>query len=305
MIVPHGATEVVHVGLGSHDNSTTTTLAADASFTGVWEVTPYDHVGYNIQADQSGTLYIDFSPDGGTTTTFTRTVPIRADEPKFGTLVKGASRAVRARFENDSTQQGSFVLELFYGNNLFPFSATEDGEILTTVTEREIDTFIAYGDQDIAATAYAILIDKSDTANFPHSETGRIDLTAVYLFVDRTNTAVGRLRLGVITRIDGTDADISYIQGVSFQKGSPPTIERDRHYSPSQLKCSVVDGELNRILTGETETTTSVNTGTTLDTPAGTATPAVGDLIVKFQHDSGGQYNAFVSAFYHGAVSTT
>jgi hypothetical protein len=44
---------------------------------------------------------------------------------------------------------------------------TEDGEMWSTVTERENDVFSQYSESGIAATKYIVLIDK-DNVSFPH-----------------------------------------------------------------------------------------------------------------------------------------
>ena len=140
--------------------------------------------------------------------------------------------------------------------------------------------------------------------NWPHDELGRIDLTGVYLSVDRDSNTTGYLRVGVITRIDGTDADIRYVQGVTFNKTSERTIIRDRKFSPSQLKLSYDSGELTRVLTTFAEdSVTAVNTGTTLPSASGTNTaPEIGDVIVAWSITAGSA-NLTASGFYHAEVA--
>lgn len=293
-------------------NTSNDVLAAGASFTGQWELNDFDHLMVNCIADQDGTIFIEFGvldyTNGAPVVAQTFPLPagtggraVYTDTPFFRTIVKGR-RAVRVRFVNGGTPQGSFHLSTSFGDNLFPVSASDDNETLVTVTERERDTFVAERRTDVAATAYAGFIDLSDTTNFPHDRTGRIDLTATFFSVDRSgSTATGSVRIGVITRIDGTDADITFVSGVSFNKSDDRAIIRDRQYSPSHLKCGVSGGALSRILSDFTESNvTAINTGIQLTGPLGLQwTPAVGDLIVKFTYAGTGTYDASVSAFYH------
>lgn len=298
------------VGVG---NTTQAALAESGTFTGQWEVNGYEHVIVNALADQDGTLYIDFGlvkdgslgsapSDDTITTTFTRTVPVYADRSVFQSLVKGPGRAFRVRFVNGSSAQTSFSLGTFYGDSLFPASSSPDGEILTTVTERERDAFAGLVVSNITATQYQILVDLSDTTNFPHDRTGRIDITNTFFSIDRDNTATGAVRIGVITRVDETNADVAFVSGVTFEKSDAQQIVRDRKYSPSQLKCEVVDGALTRIISNvSTDDITAINTGTPLASPrgSGTVTPAVGDIVAAFIR-SAGSFNAGVSIMYHG-----
>lgn len=288
-------------------NSTQTPLGSAGTYTGTWEENFSPHAIVNLAADQDGTLYIDFGVDdgaGGVTTTFTQETLIYADSPDFIAVVKGP-RWFRVRYVNGSTAQSSFSLLSAFGQNFLPVAASNDNETLVTVTERERDVYAAMNATDVTSDTYAILVDLSDTTNFPHSRTGRVDLTGTYISIDRNSTATGFVRIGVITRIDGTDADISWVAGVTFEKSDARQIIRDRKYSPSQLKCGVVSGALNRIVSAfESASVTAVNTGVSMDSPRGSATvtPAVGDIIVGYGRTAG-SFNASVSAHYHGELA--
>ncbi len=303
-------------GVKSNGNSSNTALTGDASFSGEWQVNYYPHMGLNVKADQDGTVTVKFGilkdgvdPNGTITDsdvveTFSGDTAVKANVGYFRTLVNIPGRAVKVSYTNDSVAQTEFALLTGFGSDMFPASGSDDNEILTTVTERERSVFAAVSSGDISATAYAGFIDLSNTTGMPHTRDGRIDLCAVYISIDRNSTAAGAVQLGVITRIDGTDCDIEYVQGVSFEKSDERTIVRDRLFSPNQLKCGVVSGALNKVASQFTETgVTAINTGGTLtDAHGNTFTPAVGDLIVKYTR-SAGTYSAAVSCFYHGERS--
>lgn len=150
-----------------------------------------------------------------------------------------------------------------------------------------------------SADTYKILVDLSDTTNFPHTETGSVNISNLKVTVDPASNSVGSVMVGAITRIDGTDADIEYLFSVPFGK-SPTRILSINNFSPSELKFEVSGGTLVHALTGSFENNvTAVNTGGTLSvTGGGTATPAVGDVVVKFDHTSGSAWDSLVSAFY-------
>lgn len=291
-------------GRPSTGNSSQTPLGSSEAFTGVWEQNNYDHALVNVVADQAGTIYLDFGvrkTDSTFEVMFTRATEVYAGVPHYQAVVKGAGRWLRVRYQNGSAAQGNFVLYTAYGSNYLPSSASDDNEVLTTVTERERDVFAALQLTDVSASGYAGLIDLSDTTTWPHDRTGRIDITSTNFSIDRNSTATGFVRVGVITRVDETDADVAYVSGITFEKSDDRQIIRDRRYSPSQLKCGVVDGALTRILSDFTaENVTAINTGGTLTGPGGnTFTPAVGDIIVGYGRTAG-SYNASVSVTYHG-----
>lgn len=290
-------------------NSSTALLGAGQTFTGQWQQLDAPQVACNVKSDQAGTLYVDIGlpvSGGGIEVSFTRVVAVRADEPKFIALVRMPGRYHRVRYVNGAVAQTLFGLLTAVGEGMFPYSSTSEGEIRTTVAEQEDNVFAAFGKTGIVATGWAVLVDKSDTTNFPHRETGRLDLSAVYLQVDRDSTGEGAARVGVVTRIDGTDADVTFVQGISFNKSDDRHINRDRNFSPSQLKCAVVGGATPYIASQFKQTNVAaLNTATALDSPRGAATviPAVGDLVIYYERTAG-SFDMSVSAFYHGQVET-
>ena len=70
---------------------------------------------------------------------------------------------------------------------------------------------IAYS-TEVTVTAFVVLVDLSATGVFPHSETGYVMLDRIAFDVQfSTGTAVANIKIGVITRIDATDADVSWL----------------------------------------------------------------------------------------------
>jgi hypothetical protein len=185
---------------------------------------------------------------------------------------------------------------------------TEDGEAWSTVTERESDVFSQYSETAIAATKYIVLIDVDNVA-FPHIIQGqgqnRIDITSLYVALDAATNTNGILNIGVISRIDGTDADMWYMLGVPFLATTTQFVLSLRGV-PSQVKLDLGGASGTQLLHGitnnEETSIAAVNTATLLDSPQGSAsvTPDVGDVICKLQHVSGGAFNVGLFVFYHG-----
>lgn len=181
---------------------------------------------------------------------------------------------------------------------------TTDGEVWTTVTERENDVAAQYTETGIVATKYIIMIDKDGPA-WPHMKLNqgihRIDLTSFYFVVDAAANTEGSISVGVISRIDETNGDIIYFIGIPFEAKVESLIVSLRGV-PSQVKVDVHDGELSHIITNLNETNVAaVNTGVLLNSPAGVASvvPDLGDIIMKLTYDSGTAYNVGAFLFYH------
>lgn len=185
-------------------------------------------------------------------------------------------------------------------------SITSDGELMTTATERERTVFVRTGDfVSSPGTIWRGLIDLSDTTNWPHDETGRIDISTLGFGIDKAGNARGSLSLGVITRVDATDADVAIVLTTSFTENDTNSIFQAFNFSPSQIKCSVDGGKLTRILTNEVATNvTAINTsGGDLSFNSLTFTPAVGDIVLRLISTAAGDLTFGVLAGYHGEAT--
>jgi hypothetical protein len=133
-------------------------------------------------------------------------------------------------------------------------------------------------------------------------EQNRLDITSLYIALDAATNTNGVLNIGVIRRIDGTDADMWYMLGVPFLATTTQFVMSLRGV-PSQVKLDLNGTQLLHGITNNEETSVAaVNTGTLLDSPLGAASviPAVGDVVCKLEHVSGGAFNIGLFAFYHG-----
>lgn len=161
--------------------------------------------------------------------------------------------------------------------------------------------FVAYRIQDVDAvgTTFFMAVDLSDTTNYPHTVgTGtHIDWLATYLQLDKNNQGAGTARVGVITRIDGTNADVSFFAGTSFTNGSGTggTSIRDRAY-PQPLSTRVESGSTPNIVNGGA-TFAGLNTGATVPSQFGNVTPAVGDIVMVMENTNGA-FDFVFSGFY-------
>ena len=161
--------------------------------------------------------------------------------------------------------------------------------------DRDKVVAVSYVKLGVTATTHYLLIDLSNTTDYPHANgTGGI-------FVAGSNSKGFKSAAGskwaaeifVVIRIDGTDADLVAIPGISFALRDPSQLsipEQVIQFFPTMLDLTVTAGELvnvlsNFILTNVVE----VNTGTLLEDAAGNnVAPAVGDVIIKAELISGG-----------------
>lgn len=183
------------------------------------------------------------------------------------------------------------------------FMSSPDGEHFTTNTEREFNTRCALsGVQNTATTSYYGFIDLSDTINWPHDNTDRIDFSYIAVAIDKATSARGSLSIGIITRVNATDADITYIAGATFEQNDNPSFLAIANFSPSQMKCQVVGGALAHVKTNTISlNVTAINTGVPLLFGPGGAgfIPAVGDAVIRIITSTGGALTWGINVFYH------
>lgn len=307
-------------GVKSTGNSSNTALAEDAVFSGAWVVNYYPHFAVNVKADQAGTLTIKLgilkdgiSPSGTITDsdvveTFSGATAISANQGYFRTLVNVPGRAVKISYTNGPVAQTSFALLTGFGDNLFPSSGSEDNELLTVQTEALRNVFAAYstGAITVNSTTWACLIDLSDTTNWKHDRTGRVDISVLDIEVDKSSNCTGDVALGVITRVDATNGDVTFFADLIFDNADGTRLTIDRNYSPSAIRCGVTAGVATKIATNDVALNeTAIQTDVPLASfrGAGTVTPAVGDIVAKFVKNAGTTMTVYIELLYHGERS--
>lgn len=72
--------------------------------------------------------------------------------------------------------------------------------------------------EDIDATTGFMLVDLSDTTNWPHTDTGHIDLLFFAMTTDPNATFSGDIQLGFLTNVDATNGDFNEIFELHMEK---------------------------------------------------------------------------------------
>ena len=194
--------------------------------------------------------------------------------------------------------------EFFSGASKFDAKVTGDGELATTVTERERNVYaVVHNDSIGTGNTDYILVDRDDTVNFPHDDVSRIDISTINIHLAHdSGNPDGELAIGVITRVDGTDADITWGFSVDFNLPSNTDVREHFNFAPSQLKFEVIAGSTTRIISNYSDVAdVTINTATPMDSPRGaaTVTPDVGDIVLRIMNGAGA-LRVFCGVMYHG-----
>lgn len=177
------------------------------------------------------------------------------------------------------------------GKNRMWVKVALDGETAwaPTVYGASEEWFYLYADASITASTYYIVVDMSDTTNFPHSDTGAWklhDINGEVCVLD-SNTTEWNIRLGIVTRVDATNGDVWWFHGIRVDASAPcdpagaskkPLFPEDRYLSGE------LDGATPKYFGGTSKSINSTNwqSDVNLTTFMGQSQPpAVGDLVVE------------------------
>lgn len=173
-----------------------------------------------------------------------------------------------------------------------------DGAVRTKdafIDDRDKVVGVSYVKFAVAATTHFLLIDMSNTTTYPHANgTGGVFVAGANSKGVKSNSGASwAVSIFVIVRIDGTDADLVAIPGISFSLRDVSSLsvpEQILRFFPTMLDLTVAAGALVNVLSNFILLNqAAINTGITLEDAAGNpVAPAVGDVIIKADLVSGG-----------------
>jgi hypothetical protein len=160
------------------------------------------------------------------------------------------------------------------------------------------DTFWAVLiEPDIVASQGFVLVDLSDIANFPHTETGKIRLYRLDVDIERGEAAVSGeyiVHIGVILEVDATDGSTSWILDMFEETDEESTDDAARTFRSYKwdegLDLEIGGGALVWGISNAGDTADNTwQTDVPLDSPAGAAAsaPGVGDLVMMVEETGG------------------
>lgn len=298
-------------------NSTRDTLDAAGTWSGEWEISDQPQFGLSIVSDADGELTVEFGiplSDDTVITVFSKSVSVYAgDSGRFVPFVLGPARAVRLSYVNGDTAQTEFALVSMFGNGLTNITAGTEGERLVVQPEAVWCKTVAIIASDLVGSVFRMLVDKSDTTNYPHLYDNWVSIASEYIRVRRSATsATGGIAIYVVAAIDGTSATLQPVSYLGFEKGDDLQPRSDRPFSPARTSAKVEGGETpdflsDGILTtartvtdgGATGSIPALTSDTTLTGPNGlTGTADVGDLVALFEYTGSGSYNGTIRIDY-------
>lgn len=160
-------------------------------------------------------------------------------------------------------------------------------------------------DEDIAADEEYVLVDLSDTTNFPHSNTTNLRLYGLDIAVEMDSDGTGTwvLYIGVVTEVDGTDGSVDWLFVFDLETFQQSTDEVTRLVAhprwPGGLDLTVSGGAMTKCITIEQSAADAdFQTDVELDSPYGRAgvtgsAPGAGDLVARWDETANGATVSF------------
>jgi hypothetical protein len=169
------------------------------------------------------------------------------------------------------------------------------GSAISTNSEGRIDVVThahpnhghAGFESDIAATADFILIDLSDTTNYPHTLTSYIHLENIFVIVDATADADYTVQIGWVENVDATNGDFYEIYHFGGTKKLGNSFVFDINHAPNAPSLISTNSVGTNTSANDTAFQTDVSLGSTL-APGTTNTPSGdGDMVMRVTMNAG------------------
>ncbi len=128
--------------------------------------------------------------------------------------------------------------------------------LLTAAGPRDVE-IVHIDAEDIDETEAFMVIDLSDTVNWPHSDTGHIDILWIVINVDPDTLYAGDIQLGFLSNVDASNGDFHGIAEIHLDKKTDPfslaipigrfgmTLETEHWFGPTILNSILFQTDLS------------------------------------------------------------
>lgn len=135
---------------------------------------------------------------------------------------------------------------------------TKDGRTSQFVAAGFTETTTIHLDtQSVSAQEAFMLIDLSDTTNWPHSLTGHINIEYIIVEVDPDSSYLGEVKIGFLTNVGGDNGDFNQILDLDMARKSDFIVEvvdfgshgldceADHHFGPTIANSALFQTDVN------------------------------------------------------------
>lgn len=142
----------------------------------------------------------------------------------------------------------------------------------------------------------AVVVDLSNTTNFPHKQTGVLNISSIGIEIDKAAASTTTVRLGVINYVNSSTGSVTWFRKIEGNLNvSNTNIVDFRSYTPNFLKLRVeqsstpdADGATPFLVSNDTTSGSTIyQTDINLPSPIGGSACGPGDLVLSVVNGNG------------------
>lgn len=136
----------------------------------------------------------------------------------------------------------------------------------------------------------AVVIDLSNTVNWPHKQTGQINISSFRLELDKAAASTTTVKIGVMNYVDTSSGSVTWFYAKENGLNASNTGNVDPlAFQPNFIQCKIqpstitaTSGATPYMLSNDTTSlSTTYQTDVVLPTPFGNAAPGFGDIVMS------------------------
>jgi hypothetical protein len=183
----------------------------------------------------------------------------------------------------DITAQSLASIKVGDGTNVVDTVSHEGKVSQRVVPGRELMDIVHLSSGDIATTTSFMLIDLSDTTNWPHTATGHIIVSQIVFNINASTTFAGFIEIGFVDNVDATNGDFHVLYTGHEDKSSVPLAQ------VLDFQFFGVDLEVGEFFGPVSANDTAFQTDVNLIGPDGNASypSGNGDMVMKITRTAG------------------
>jgi hypothetical protein len=158
---------------------------------------------------------------------------------------------------------------------------------------------------DVAATTRYVLVDLSDTVNFPHNATSPLRIEKLFVQVDKEGSGDYVVRVGFVEEVDATNGSVTFFYTRNLRGVTTILENLDFSLDGKRQGISLATSNMASISNEDVNDSTNWRTGVTLACPTGSSVaPGSGDIVLEVEEASGtGTVSFVITAQYNHASS--
>ena len=164
--------------------------------------------------------------------------------------------------------------------------------------ERKDAVFVGYSSTGLTTSTSVIVVDISDTVNFPHKRSGAASVFGLRADIAKATTSTGTLKVGVVTRVDATNGDVTWFWTKDFSTDGSGAITENVVLPQTQIRTEVRGRRTPFMVATSSAASNVFQTDVLLPTVVGNVAPGVGDIVAQLVNLGSGALNFSVNLLY-------